>query len=130
MLDIPLVDAASTDDMRKHSVLLDAIFGFSFSGEVRPPFDQLLAAMEASGVPIASVDIPSGWDVERGPPTGLGLLPELLVSLTAPKLCAQHFKGKWHYLGGRFVPKSLEEKYRLALPPFPGTDCVVRLEDA
>ena len=67
-----------------------------------------------------------GWDVEKGCEDGLK--PELLVSLTAPKLCAKHFTGKYHYLGGRFVPKTLAQKYNLNLPPFPLTDCVVELK--
>ncbi|KAH3868984.1 hypothetical protein DPMN_032139 [Dreissena polymorpha] len=39
-----------------------------------------------------------------------------------------HFTGKHHYLGGRFVPKTLEQKYQLNLPAYPGTDCVVELK--
>jgi NAD(P)H-hydrate epimerase len=44
--------------------------------------------------PIVSVDIPSGWDVESGPVAAAGdaLAPDMLVSLTAPKLAAKHFK--------------------------------------
>lgn len=53
-------------------------------------------------IPIVAVDIPSGWDVDKGP-TKEGLRADMLVSLTAPKLCAKGFKGR-HFLGGRFVP--------------------------
>lgn len=35
---------------------------------------------------------------------GDGLRPDMLVSLTAPKLCAKLFEGRFHYIGGRFVP--------------------------
>lgn len=74
----------------------------------------------------SSIDIPSGWNVELGPPEG-GIQPEMLISLTAPKKCAQQFKGKYHYLGGRFVPPKLEEKYNMNLPKYPGTECCVLL---
>lgn len=70
----------------------------------------------------------AGWDIEKGDEEGLK--PELLISLTAPKLCAKLFTGKHHFLGGRFVPKTLEQKYDLNLPPYPGTDCVVELKTA
>ena len=50
---------------------------------------------------VVAVDIPSGWHVEKGDETGEGLRPDMLVSLTAPKLCAHHFSGRFHYLGGR-----------------------------
>ena len=56
-----------------------------------------------------------------------GINPDVLISLTAPKLCASKFRGERHYLGGRFVPKALEEKYHLDLPLFPDTECVVLL---
>jgi hypothetical protein len=44
------------------------------------------------------------WSVEAGDESGTGLRPDMLVSLTTPKLCARQFAGAHHYLGGRFVP--------------------------
>lgn len=49
------------------------------------------------------------------------------VSLTAPKLCAKKFFGPHHFLGGRFVPPSIADKYKLRLPPYPGTSMCVRI---
>ena len=68
--------------------------GFSFAGAVRAPFGDVLSSIAASGVPIASIDIPSGWNVETGPAGsgGMALQPVSLVSLTAPKTCALHFE--------------------------------------
>ena len=58
---------------------------------------------------IASVDNPSGWDVEDGPQNlEEAIEPEMLVSLTAPKRGARFFKGPYHYLGGRFVPPAIK----------------------
>lgn len=85
-------------------VILDAIFGFSFKGPVRAPFHEVLPLISSSKKPIVSVDIPSGWDVERGNEEGVGIMPDVLVSLTAPKEGVQWFKGR-HFLGGRFVPR-------------------------
>ena len=59
--------------------------------------------MGKAGVPIASIDIPSGWNVDEGNVNNV-FTPEILISLTLPKKCAESFKGA-HYLGGRFVPK-------------------------
>jgi len=77
--------------------------------------------------PHCSVDIPSGWDVEKGKVTECDLEPALLISLTAPKLCARQFRGEHHYLGGRFVPPALQCKYDLNLPPYPGNELCVKL---
>jgi len=115
-------------------VVLDAIFGFSFKPPARAPFDAALELIARSGLPIVSVDIPSGWDVERGEPVSDSqggqavavLYPDVLLSLTAPKEGVRRFVGR-HFLGGRFVPKSLEEKYELNLPPYPGFAQIVEL---
>lgn len=82
--------------------------------------------IESQGA-VVSIDVPSGWSVEAGPAAGQATLrPDLLVSLTAPKLCAQHHVGK-HYLGGRFIPPSMARKYQLDLPPFSGSSQIARL---
>ena len=49
---------------------------------------------QASPPAVVAVDIPSGWDVEQGPDSSNpdSLAPDMLVSLTAPKLAAKHFK--------------------------------------
>lgn len=94
-----------SDDLSSYYAIIDAIFGFSFNakGGVKKPFDEILDLLRNSKVPILSVDVPSGWDVESGDIHGIGVSPTVLVSLTAPKLCARNFEGL-HYLGGRFVP--------------------------
>jgi len=134
--------------LRSSDVVLDAIFGFSFKPPVRAPFDDVLPLLTESRLPIVSVDIPSGWDVEGGRPseplprlTGQGtaggsgggendkvhaLNPDVLVSLTAPKEGVREYRGR-HFLGGRFVPKSLDQKFGLNLPEYPGTDLIVEL---
>mmetsp|Transcript_14484 Transcript_14484/g.26892 ORF Transcript_14484/g.26892 Transcript_14484/m.26892 type:complete len:245 (+) Transcript_14484:288-1022(+) len=112
--------------------VVDAIFGFSFdpSGGIRAPFDTILAKMQQTEVPVASVDIPSGWHVEEGDTLRSGFMPHMLISLTAPKRCAAHFTGPHHYLGGRFLPPGLAQKYNLTtLPKYPGVEQCVRLEE-
>eukprot|EP00286_Rhodomonas_abbreviata_P023191 CAMPEP_0181299862 /NCGR_PEP_ID=MMETSP1101-20121128/6578_1 /TAXON_ID=46948 /ORGANISM="Rhodomonas abbreviata, Strain Caron Lab Isolate" /LENGTH=622 /DNA_ID=CAMNT_0023405051 /DNA_START=18 /DNA_END=1883 /DNA_ORIENTATION=+ len=110
-----------------YAVIVDAIFGFSFQPPVKAPFDFVLKQMRDPSmfgtVPIVSVDVPSGWDVERGPPTEteMRIEPDLLVSLTAPKTFARKYTGM-HYLGGRFVPPRLGYKYKLNLPKYEGKD--------
>jgi len=126
-LGIEVSSELKSSDFQNFDLIVDAIFGFSFKGDIRPPFDTIIQNLKNSSIPIISVDIPSGWDVEEGDVRKVGLNPEMLVSLTAPKKCAEFFQGKFHYLGGRFVPPSLAEKYQLNLPPYPGTEQCVRL---
>ncbi|KAK7028836.1 hypothetical protein VNI00_014849 [Paramarasmius palmivorus] len=132
---IPTIPPSTTSTSELESalkttdVILDAIFGFSFKPPIRAPFDAVLPLLTASKLPIVSVDIPSGWDVEKGNDIGVGLNPDVLLSLTAPKQGARSFTGR-HFLGGRFVPKPLEEKFELNLPPYPGSDQIVELPNS
>ncbi len=50
----------SVDIDQQYNIVLDAIFGFSFKGSIRPPFDTVLRTLSHVTLPIASVDIPSG----------------------------------------------------------------------
>ncbi|EME38228.1 hypothetical protein DOTSEDRAFT_75712, partial [Dothistroma septosporum NZE10] len=68
--------------------IVDAIFGFSFEGEVREPFPGVIRALAEGRKPVLAVDAPSSWNIERGPPEsgpGRGYQPDALISLTAPK---------------------------------------------
>lgn len=75
------------------------------------------------------MDIPSGWNVEKGPPNVRALKPALLISLSAPKKCAkpEYLENAKHFLGGRFLPPGIIEKYKLILPPYPAEDQIIQL---
>ncbi|CEF69358.1 NAD(P)H-hydrate epimerase [Strongyloides ratti] len=124
---IPFVD--KIEDQNKFVLIIDAIFGFSFKPPLREPYEEILKNLEKTNTCIASIDIPSGWDVETGPLSGdvPVIQPDLLISLTAPKLCSKFFKGTGHYLGGRFVPQSLSDKYQLNLPKYQKTEGILKL---
>uniref|UniRef100_A0A8C4NLQ0 NAD(P)H-hydrate epimerase n=1 Tax=Eptatretus burgeri TaxID=7764 RepID=A0A8C4NLQ0_EPTBU len=53
---LPQAEALS----RTFSLVVDAIFGFGFSGEVREPFQSILSTICAATIPVASIDVPSG----------------------------------------------------------------------
>eukprot|EP01121_Diplochlamys_sp_Union-15-3_P001422 TRINITY_DN1122_c0_g1_i3.p1 TRINITY_DN1122_c0_g1~~TRINITY_DN1122_c0_g1_i3.p1 ORF type:complete len:243 (-),score=44.70 TRINITY_DN1122_c0_g1_i3:119-775(-) len=102
-LKIPIHKNQPTLDPKEIHLIVDAIFGYSFTGEIRSPFDAIIKNVNDCKIPVFSIDIPSGWNVEKGNEEGKGLNADTLISLTVPKLGVKNFKGK-HYLGGRFVP--------------------------
>lgn len=130
-LDIPI--GTTWNSEHHYDLVLDAVFGFSFRphGGVRAPFDVLISQMRETNVPVVSIDVPSGWDVEQGDTHGIGVKPTMLVSLTAPKLFAQNLPStvKRHFLGGRFVPPRLAAEYGLegVMSMYSGSSQIVEL---
>ncbi|KAL9948677.1 hypothetical protein D7B24_000635 [Verticillium nonalfalfae] len=130
-LEVSFVDDFS-EALQTADHIIDAIFGFSFSGEVREPFPAVIRALEETILPVTAVDAPSSWDIEEGPPkTGLGssFNPTVLVSLTAPKPLVKYFRGR-HFVGGRFVSDTVAKKYNLSLPEYQGIDQIVEVENS
>lgn len=120
-----------TSELGKTDVIVDAIFGFSFSGEVREPFPAVIKALAETKKSVLAVDAPSSWNIESGPPDegpGKGYMPAALISLTAPKPLVKWFEGR-HFVGGRFVGKEVAERYGFDVPEYKGGDQIVEVEN-
>lgn len=117
------------------TVLVDAIFGFSFDGRegVRSPFDAVIARINEAEGRVVAVDVPSGWDVDSGDgengANGVNRVAAL-VSLSAPKLCALKVEraGGAHYVGGRFIPPKLCDELGFNIVEYKGAEDIVRLQ--
>lgn len=102
----------------EYSIIVDALFGFSFKGPAREPYAAAMKQFLIQSVsPVLSVDIPSGWDVEKGDVFQTGFEPDGVISLTVPKLCMRNYRGQ-HYVGGRFVPPVLAEELGIRVPDY------------
>ncbi|UWF49901.1 NAD(P)H-hydrate dehydratase [Pseudomonas sp. N3-W] len=67
-------------------IVLDALLGTGISGEVREPFASAIDAINASGLPVAAVDIPSGLCADTGCLLGHGVRTDLTVTFIGLKL--------------------------------------------
>ncbi|KAM9480098.1 yjeF N-terminal domain-containing 3 isoform 2-T2 [Salvelinus alpinus] len=127
-MDIPFLSYLPTEVQLindAYNLVIDAILGPETDHtDVKEPYAGILVTLKQVKIPIASVDMPSGWDVDQV--TSDGINPDVLISLTAPKKCATSFSGK-HFLAGRFLPYDIQKKYDLNLPEYPGTDCLIEL---
>jgi len=70
----------------KIGLLVDAILGTGTKNAVGGLFADAISLMNASGLPIVAVDIPSGMDSDTGHPLGVAIQAEMTVSLGYPKL--------------------------------------------
>ncbi|KAI3404931.1 hypothetical protein KGF56_002260 [Candida oxycetoniae] len=116
-------------------VILDSIFGFSFKPPIRGVFKDVISYISQNHQelpPVVSVDIPSGWDVDDGP-TDIDIKASTLISLSAPKPCAERFinsgPDKVHYLGGRFINPTIAKKFNIEdiLEKYKGDELVTKL---
>jgi NAD(P)H-hydrate epimerase len=67
-------------------VVLDALLGTGLSGEVREPYASAIAAINASGLPVAAVDIPSGLCADTGRRLGDAVKADMTVTFIGLKL--------------------------------------------
>ncbi|TVP91862.1 MAG: NAD(P)H-hydrate dehydratase [Pseudomonadaceae bacterium] len=67
-------------------VLVDALLGTGINGEVRSHFAAAIAAINASGLPVLAVDLPSGLDADSGRIWGSAVKAQLTVTFIAVKL--------------------------------------------
>lgn len=70
---VPAV-APSTD------LVIDGVVGISGKGALRPAAAEVFAAVDAAGIPVVAVDIPSGVDVQTGAVTGPAVHAALTVT--------------------------------------------------
>ncbi|XP_053558901.1 yjeF N-terminal domain-containing protein 3 [Bombina bombina] len=129
-MDIPFLSYLPTEVQLindAYNLVVDAVLGVETElGEMKEPCSSILVTMKQIKIPIISIDIPLGWDVEAG--NQEGITPDVLVSLAAPKKCALQFSGKHHFIAGRFLPYDVQKKFDLNQPEYPGTECLLELE--
>jgi NAD(P)H-hydrate epimerase len=83
--DQPLNGEAVRSELAGAEWVVDALFGTGLSGPVRPPFDQVIAAVNASPARVLAVDIPSGLDCDSGQPLGPTVRAQHTVTFVALK---------------------------------------------
>ena len=77
-------------------VVVDALFGTGFEGEPREDAARLIAAINAAGVPVVSVDVPSGVDASTGEVAGAAVDADVTVTFHAPKVGLYVAPGRFH----------------------------------
>ena len=68
------------------SLIVDAIFGTGLNAPVSGFIESVIADVNASGIPIVAIDLPSGLSADSPEPIGPSIEAGLTVTLAAPKL--------------------------------------------
>ena len=80
-------------EVARADVVVDAIFGVGFSGEMRSPYSEVVDLINSHARYVVSVDVPSGVD-ENGEVGGVAVKADLTVCLGALKTSVLLFPGR------------------------------------
>jgi NAD(P)H-hydrate epimerase len=90
VLDAPAIDAAAESWDKQH-IVVDAMLGTGFSGEVRPHLAAVIRRVNTLRTPlVVALDVPSGLDCERGRPSETTLRADMTVTFIEDKLAFHH----------------------------------------
>ncbi len=91
-LDIPVLEIDDSTGMRellplfRTGIVVDALFGIGLDRPVRGPAAVLIEAIGRSGLPVVSIDLPSGLDATSGRPLGPCIRATRTATMVAPKV--------------------------------------------
>ncbi|WP_438951629.1 NAD(P)H-hydrate dehydratase [Porticoccus sp.] len=135
---VPMVPFSDCLDLST-GVVVDAMLGTGFSGEVREPFAQAIRLINQSGLPVVALDVPSGLCANTGAANEPAVEANLTVTFIALKQGL--FTGRGPALCGELVCSDLRVSEqilatephpacRLELDPLRATLLVPRRRDA
>jgi NAD(P)H-hydrate epimerase len=110
-------DETAFADLLRVDWVVDALFGVGLQGNVRSPFDRVIAAINASPAQVLAVDIPSGLDADTGQPLGCAVRAHHTATVVAHKIGfarpeASEFLGRIHCIS-MGAPRRLLEAFNL-----------------
>ena len=89
-------EAEESDDPVGADVVIDALFGTGFRGEPRPDAAGLIGRINAAGVPVVAVDVPSGVDASTGEVSGVAVRAAHTVTFHGRKVGLVVAPGRFH----------------------------------
>ncbi|HKJ26730.1 MAG TPA: NAD(P)H-hydrate epimerase [Anaerolineales bacterium] len=121
----PLDQAA--DLCSSAALILDALIGYSLKGAPRGGSQHLIEAINASGRPVLSLDLPSGLDATTGSTPGEVVAATATLTLALPKPgLANPTAGKL-YLADIGIPPQVYAQMGIHFEPFFGQEYVLQL---
>jgi hydroxyethylthiazole kinase-like uncharacterized protein yjeF len=73
-------------EVRECTLIVDALFGTGLNAPLTGLLETVVADVNASGIPVVSIDLPSGLSADSHEPIGDSIEASMTVALAAPKL--------------------------------------------
>jgi len=80
------INMSPLPDLSEADLLIDALLGTGFIGQVRPEMASIITSMNASKTLILAVDVPSGLDCDTGQPAATTVRAATTVTFVAQKV--------------------------------------------
>ncbi|UCB52384.1 MAG: NAD(P)H-hydrate dehydratase [Candidatus Zixiibacteriota bacterium] len=96
-LDLPIMEIMNEEEIPsqiKADLVVDALFGTGFTGEIKGYMKDIIDKINSSGIPVLSVDIPSGLHADTGQHTGPCVRADRTATMALPKIGHFVFPGK------------------------------------
>jgi len=95
--EVLIVDAkAGETGLGEPDVVVDALFGTGFAGEPRADAAALIERIDAAGVPVFAIDLPSGVDASTGEIAGAAVRADATVTFHGRKVGLEVAPGRFH----------------------------------
>lgn len=92
--DVRVISFADLSGDTDFDLLIDALFGTGFHGEVRGTFREMISYINSSSAPVLSVDIPSGVNGDSGRVDSLAVRAQKTVTFGFPKPGLYQYPGR------------------------------------
>jgi len=67
------------------ALIIDGLFGIGLNRPLAEPWQKVIAAVNAAGIPLLSVDVPSGLNTDTGETYGAAIEAQVTLTVGAPK---------------------------------------------
>jgi NAD(P)H-hydrate epimerase len=91
---IELVHSSDIPFSSDYDLIIDAIFGTGFSGQIRSPISKITNWINQQSIPVLAVDIPSGVDAENGDVADESVKADVTVTMGYKKVGMQLAPGR------------------------------------
>jgi NAD(P)H-hydrate epimerase len=98
--------------INRSDIIIDALFGIGLNSPVKGIYLDVISFLNRSGIPILSVDVPSGLDADSGKVLGAAVRAKRTVTFVAPKRGFFMAEGPAHC--GKIMVRDIGIKTRIA----------------